>query len=643
MRKIILFILFFVFACASPSKKNYNILVSEKESKIKSTNQNTIKKSPIKVLNFSSLPNDIHINKDNYLSCSNYNELDSKYSSRVCKIFKRVVKAADKRANRCPKLLFVNKPGLWAIVQKDGTIRMTIEVTEFCFDHMNNHIGDSRFAFIVGHEIAHIVNDDFWESPLDNIIENNKDIAKYNNHKKEFKADYYGLLYATMAGYDPKAIADSSFIEKWLKYSHGAYKNNTSHPSPENRKQHLFKLCKTIQKNILLFDIGTKLYFIERYDDALDFFETFKQKYPGKEVLNNIGLIYYKKAFNILISFDSKKAYQFNFATAFDTSTHAKSFIKRNSNENQYRNFIDESIRNLEYACKKDAFYFNARLNLSSAYMLSGKCSNFKKAKILLEETISLIDNKELLLDTDDNINLLFNNLAIAIYLCGTTYMDDSNKPCDFFIHTSGYKKIVIDYLIKIFNNDKKLKSIVAYNLGRIFWENDKKDEARTYWLEYIKQKPGDRFAAHIEEVLNIMAIKKKEQKKFDMTNINYPSFVLISINEYRQLVNENISKFNNLIDETNLHDLTKLGINKSLSKYYSGDDFQALFLDNVAVYLEVTPKVEAEIQQNFEEQNNYHHKTRLGYDAYKISQKKTNNILFIKNNIIKEIILYHQ
>jgi len=641
MKKIIFIILVVGFACTSPIKKTNNFLVSKQESEIK---QEPEKKIPIKVFNFSQMTENIDLDKNIKINCSNYETLSSNYASRACKIFNRVLKASDNKSYCYPKLSFVNKPGLVAYSLENGTIIMYIEVVDFCFDHVSNDIGDSRLAFILGHEIAHIVNDHFWTSPINNnqnIYKKKLKVDKKINHNKEFQADYHGLLYATMAGFDPKAIADSPFIEKWLKYSHND-QNSDTHPSPEKRKLQLLELCKKMEINIRLFDIGISLYLTEKYDDALDFLETFKRKYPGKETFNNVGLIYYKKAFNTLINFDSKRAYQFNFATAYDIRTNAESFVKRNRNENEFRMFIDESIRNLEDANKKDNLYFNARLNLSSAYMLSGKCSNYRKAYNLLEETINLIINKELLLYDDDNINLLINNLAIAIYLCGTTYINDSNKPCDYFIHSADFKKIVINYLMKIFNKDKKIKATVAYNLGRIFWEDDKKDKASSYWLKYINKNPEDLFAVHLKKILNLVVEEKKEQKKLDMSKIKYPSYIKFSSKKYIQLVDKNFNEFNKIIDKTKLLNLADLGLDNKFTQYYSGDDFNALFLDKIAVYVEITPQEKVKMLQGFEESNNYHYKTRSGYKAYKQSSNGINSLLYERNNVIKKIILYH-
>jgi len=45
---------------------------------------------------------------------------------------------------------------------KDGTILLSQKGMEICYQAEDKNIGDARVAFVLGHEMAHLGNDDFW-------------------------------------------------------------------------------------------------------------------------------------------------------------------------------------------------------------------------------------------------------------------------------------------------------------------------------------------------------------------------------------------------------------------------------------------------------------------------------------------------
>jgi len=82
--------------------------------------------------------------------------------------------------------------------------------------------GDSRLAFLIGHELAHLAKDDFWHGSAFAAVSSYKDETQVRRiltsqlektggsldfvKTQELQADSYGIIYMTMAGYDPKAI-----------------------------------------------------------------------------------------------------------------------------------------------------------------------------------------------------------------------------------------------------------------------------------------------------------------------------------------------------------------------------------------------------------------------------------------------------
>ncbi|KPA10820.1 hypothetical protein MHK_008977 [Candidatus Magnetomorum sp. HK-1] len=61
----------------------------------------------------------------------------------------------------------------------DGTVVISTGVIDLCYLDVTPKVGDGRLAFILGHELAHLSNNDFWHvASLDELEKHstNKDI-----------------------------------------------------------------------------------------------------------------------------------------------------------------------------------------------------------------------------------------------------------------------------------------------------------------------------------------------------------------------------------------------------------------------------------------------------------------------------------
>jgi hypothetical protein len=126
--------------------------------------------------------------------------------------------------------------------------------------------------------------------------------------KQELQADSYGLIYMTMAGYDPKAIIDrdrTNFFENWVSKITGkiAYSDAT-HPGPKERAEFLRVQLVSVVDALNYFSFGVRLYQLGRYSDAILLLEAFKEKFPSREVFSNIGLCHYQLAMRVLSNCD---------------------------------------------------------------------------------------------------------------------------------------------------------------------------------------------------------------------------------------------------------------------------------------------------------------------------------------------------
>ncbi len=422
-------------------------------------------------------------------------EADHPLVSRIQEVFQRVLNAADKRGNRIPNLIILREiENPWAFCLKDGSVLLSQRAAEFCYQDVKKSVGDARMAFVLGHELAHLSSDDFWGTEAfqtlanfgpENPVTDTESVARVRDilfkskdpairKAKELKADAYGLLYASIAGYSPQHIVDTegkNFFQHWtdqitkqIAYSEDA------HPEPKARATLLLSKMNAVKEQVYLFQMGVRLYQLGRYEDALDFMEVFQEEFPCREVFSNIGLIYYQKAMKELAECDRNRAYRFRPSVVLDTETRAETFLRK-CGEDLFR----KSVRYFRHACKQDTLYATARVNLSAALILSEKHS----------EALSVLD-VALKIQKDDPRAM--NNRAIAMYLLGPSIQTD------MFQQASDVLKAVIAKHPEY--------SDAYYNLGRIQAERERNAALRETWGKYLETEPFGIYSDIVRESL---------------------------------------------------------------------------------------------------------------------------------------------
>ena len=173
---------------------------------------------------------------------------------------------------------------------------------------------DDELASILGHEIAHIVhghvNNPMEESLQDRYTEaiNNlglevgmaftdeyasvsaEGMVNMVTKQKELEADKFGILYTTLAGYDVNASL--SIIDKAVESGEGVH-----HPSKEVRMKKLNERVGEFISSTEYFRAGVQYLKDGDLDYANKAFRSFLQVFPSREVYNNLGVIWYLKAY----------------------------------------------------------------------------------------------------------------------------------------------------------------------------------------------------------------------------------------------------------------------------------------------------------------------------------------------------------
>jgi tetratricopeptide (TPR) repeat protein len=367
---------------------------------------------------------------------------------------------------------------------RSGHIIITKKAIDICYNTPDMLSGDSRMAFVIGHEMAHLKNGDFWYAnndlppPKKHPQKKGQSLPQLSlqepleiRQKKELRADRFGIVYMSFCDFNPSVIVDSNgsnFFQDWLDISGRLLHNeNDSHPSPYKRAQDLLAEIKTVINHLDYFNIGLRLYQLGRYDDALEFFEFFSSEYPCKAVINNIGLIHYQKAMKKLMECDPQKAKRFKLSTAIDFETTAMLFS--NNDRNRYRegcadDLFDDAIDYFENAYLHDKSYLHALINYSSALIMSGK---YEKARGIIKDDILIHDKQN---------PAAINNLAVALYLLGKD--EDTAFEADMFKQAS-------QKLIRVIQQDPDF-SLAYYNLERLQNIRKRNAAANESWDNYL-------------------------------------------------------------------------------------------------------------------------------------------------------------
>jgi|GEM_PF-677165 len=423
---------------------------------------------------------------------------ESPLVTRVENVFERVLAAADRRGNRLPRLLVIRKAGdPWVMCLADGTVVITQKALEICYQDADEILGDARAAFILGHELAHLANDDFWNLTVSQAVHQfgpakasqnlktllNKSEDMETRRKKELQADDYGMLYAAMSGYDPKAIADmkgKNFFREWVNRTGGdiAYSDET-HPDPDDRALFLLSKMNAVKDDLILFDLGVRLYQLGMYKDALGFLEAFQRKFPCREVFGNVGLIHFQLAMNELSRSSSIRVYRHKLSTVFDTETRAKTF---RGGSGAFEDSMRAAIRAFRDACEKDLSYLPARVNLSSALIMTGE---YSQALAVLDEALKLREDDPAVL----------NNRAVAFYLNSMQSFQSSKsseKKRELMKAVISEESIAV--LQRVIEKNPEF-SDAYYNLGRIRSELGEESAAREVWEKFLKIEPAGGYA----------------------------------------------------------------------------------------------------------------------------------------------------
>lgn len=338
--------------------------------------------------------------------------------SRAYRIFSQISQVADKQGKRLPRLQVINSPGdPWAIALPDGYVVLSRRAVEIAYQGVAEAVGDTRLAFVLGHELAHLAKNDFWHQEVYQALAGDVSASTARLREllatadgatgsatagalatlrlKEAEADDLGFLYAGLAGFAVDTLlgrmADDQpdFFQHWLAQTQTDL--DRQHPTPAERAHLLRARLRGLQDKLAFFHYGVRLAHFGRYDDAEYFLREFQQVFPGREVFGNLGYLELQRALRMM---PTAWAHRYCLWPVLDPNTRAAALNVRGAADGSEdelpplaRAGLEQSVAYSRRAAEADASYLPARLNLAAAYFFLGE---IYKARAVIEEARQL-------------------------------------------------------------------------------------------------------------------------------------------------------------------------------------------------------------------------------------------------------------
>ena len=345
-------------------------------------------------------------------------------------IFEKTLAAADKRPGPRPELVILDEAGYpWARSLPDGTILLTRGAIDVALRAPSPTDADARLAFIIGHELSHHVNGDFWhfffyqglhpgdapDSQTRRALEEVIGIARRSDDvtAKELIADQYGLLYASQAGYKVGrvAAADTNFFREWAAATSPDMLEGVvmaaTHPKIEERAAAARATLSRVTEHIELFDRGVAAYRAGDYEEARRLFEDFLAVYQSREAYNNLGLAYYQLALAEKLP-RAKGEAPLRLSVTLEPVTRARSTLSTRRSAfsaradggqpSAFSQLLARATRYFREAAERDPWSATPLNNLACAYYLAGENSSavgeLDRAVALAPESAELYNNR---------------------------------------------------------------------------------------------------------------------------------------------------------------------------------------------------------------------------------------------------------
>lgn len=384
-----------------------------------------------------------------------YRELTPADDARVVRvqaIFDRVVQAAGK--GRVQPRLFMMQETPWGralpMALPDGWIVLSKGVLDLCYRDPAR--GEDRVAFVLGHEIAHQLKDDFWhlkffqtlegakaqhprqQVPLAGMRERLRVLLKDERPSQELQADQHGIIYAALAGFNTQAIvADDPPVNFFRDVvcardpqCLAADRAHPTHPAPEQRAEALKAHLRQVLDTVAVFEAGLWFYLAGAYPQALTAFEQFLMVFPSREVYHNLGVSHHQLALQAYRLWQGDTPpLPFQLSIAVEPVTPASQVYLRERTTVQrgtttpippatlFQQHLEQAIGAYRQALELDPAYTPAATNVGGALLLRGVHTPGGTRRADVSEAVTVLQRA---LEHGPQTPQLLNTLGVALW-----------------------------------------------------------------------------------------------------------------------------------------------------------------------------------------------------------------------------------
>jgi hypothetical protein len=240
----------------------------------------------------------------------------------------------------------------------------------------------NALSIVISHELAHYYNDhsfcaDFaFAVSKKNIVYANKlkSVSKSEKMSSESQADYQGLFYANIAGYQTFQVYDKLIDAIYKTYN--LKDENVGYPSKSERKELANSALQKSNELYQVFINGLKLKDEKKYSEAISLFEQINTYFPSRENCNNIGVLKTLQALElkVLTSEEYRFPKRFLYPLEIDNSSRLNQNSTRGSENDQQKmqEYLKSAQKDFEKAISLDSSYTKAFINLACVFDLLG-------------------------------------------------------------------------------------------------------------------------------------------------------------------------------------------------------------------------------------------------------------------------------
>lgn len=430
---------------------------------------------------------------------------DAPLAEEAQRVFSRLVRVADRRVGRTPRLLVVAKQtGLEALALPDGSVVVNPEILRFCLAQpgLPPEHARARLAFVLGHELAHLAYDDAWHAQAFARLRRqgaglDDDAAGWpletpeDRRAKELRADRAGFGFLLMAGFSPEGVLDArgtDFLVDLGQRLRGDDGESGAHPSFAERSQLLRAQLGEVVAELPFYRFGVRLLTLGRHGEAIRMLERFHTQIPSREVSANLGLAYYLRALSALADCGSPAATRFRLATLVDPDSVAAKLRLRGDDDACRRvaaGDLEEARRVLSEAVQQDPSHLAARLDLAATLIALER--GLAAYEVATGSSRGSAPRAPAATDAR-----LENAAAVALYLA------EDELPMD----TVDDALEALAALARRLPAEDPLVPAVAFNQARLLHERGRIGAARDAWRGFLRLESSGAWATEAREAL---------------------------------------------------------------------------------------------------------------------------------------------